>query len=244
MFVIEPPLAVVALRAVGRRQAAGRRLPLRERRQRPLAVGRGRCGGLGRWLTGSRSTAAPRCARRCCPTGSTPSTTRTCRPSPPRSAPAGSPRAPASRRSSAPSPASAGARHAVAVSSGTAALHAAVFAAGIGPGDEVIVPALTFAASANARALPGRHAGLRRRARGHAERGPGRRRGAAHGAHARDRRRGLRRASPPISTRSCGWRAARGLTLIEDACARARRARTAGGASARSPTSPPSASTR
>jgi perosamine synthetase len=42
-----------------------------------------------------------------------------------------------------------GARHAVAVSSGTAALHAAVFAAGIGPGDEVIVPAMTFAASAN-----------------------------------------------------------------------------------------------
>ncbi len=41
------------------------------------------------------------------------------------------------------------ARHAVAVSSGTAALHTAVFAAGIGPGDEVIVPAMTFAASAN-----------------------------------------------------------------------------------------------
>jgi len=43
----------------------------------------------------------------------------------------------------------AGARNAIAVSSGTAALHAAAFAAGIGPGDEVIVPALTFAASAN-----------------------------------------------------------------------------------------------
>jgi UDP-4-amino-4,6-dideoxy-N-acetyl-beta-L-altrosamine transaminase len=43
-----------------------------------------------------------------------------------------------------------GARHAVAVSSGTAALHAAAFAAGVGPGDEVVVPALTFAASANA----------------------------------------------------------------------------------------------
>ena len=42
------------------------------------------------------------------------------------------------------------ARHAVAVSSGTAALHAAMFAAGVRPGDEVIVPCLTFAASANA----------------------------------------------------------------------------------------------
>jgi perosamine synthetase len=39
--------------------------------------------------------------------------------------------------------------NAVAVSSGTAALHAAVFAAGVGPGDEVIVPAMTFASSAN-----------------------------------------------------------------------------------------------
>lgn len=42
-----------------------------------------------------------------------------------------------------------GANEAVAVSSGTAALHAAMFALGIGPGDEVIVPTMTFAASAN-----------------------------------------------------------------------------------------------
>jgi perosamine synthetase len=42
-----------------------------------------------------------------------------------------------------------GARHAVAVSSGTAALHAVMFALGIGSGHEVIVPAMTFAASAN-----------------------------------------------------------------------------------------------
>jgi len=41
------------------------------------------------------------------------------------------------------------ARAGVAVCNGTAALHAAVHAAGIGPGDEVIVPAMTFAASAN-----------------------------------------------------------------------------------------------
>lgn len=42
-----------------------------------------------------------------------------------------------------------GARFAVVMSSGTAALHAAAFAAGIRPGDSAIVPALTFAATAN-----------------------------------------------------------------------------------------------
>jgi perosamine synthetase len=48
-----------------------------------------------------------------------------------------------------------GARHAVAASSGTAALHLALAAAGIGPGDEVVVPTMTFIATANAV----RHAG-------------------------------------------------------------------------------------
>lgn len=43
-----------------------------------------------------------------------------------------------------------GARHAIAVSSCTAALHLAYLAAGIGPGDEVIVPSITFVATANA----------------------------------------------------------------------------------------------
>jgi perosamine synthetase len=43
-----------------------------------------------------------------------------------------------------------GARHAVAVSSGTAALHVAMAALELCEGDEVLVPALTFAASANA----------------------------------------------------------------------------------------------
>jgi dTDP-4-amino-4,6-dideoxygalactose transaminase len=45
--------------------------------------------------------------------------------------------------------------HAVAVSSGTAALHLAVLALGIGPGDEVLVPAYTFPATANVVALAG-----------------------------------------------------------------------------------------
>jgi perosamine synthetase len=42
-----------------------------------------------------------------------------------------------------------GARHVVAVSNGTAALHAAAAVAGLGPGDRVAVPAITFLASAN-----------------------------------------------------------------------------------------------
>ena len=42
-----------------------------------------------------------------------------------------------------------GAKYAVAVSNGTAALHIAAMAAGIGQGDEVIVSPITFAASAN-----------------------------------------------------------------------------------------------
>jgi perosamine synthetase len=48
-----------------------------------------------------------------------------------------------------------GVEHAVAVSSGTAALHLAVLALGLRPGDEVIVPAYTFPATANVVALAG-----------------------------------------------------------------------------------------
>ena len=43
-----------------------------------------------------------------------------------------------------------GARHAIAVANGTAALHLACLAAGLRAGDEVIVPSLTFVATANA----------------------------------------------------------------------------------------------
>ena len=42
-----------------------------------------------------------------------------------------------------------GAKYAVALSSGTAALHLALIAAGVEPGDEVLVSTLTFSASVN-----------------------------------------------------------------------------------------------
>lgn len=50
-----------------------------------------------------------------------------------------------------------GARHALTMSSGTTALHLAIDLAGAGPGDEVIVPSLTYVATANAV----RHTGAR-----------------------------------------------------------------------------------
>lgn len=50
-----------------------------------------------------------------------------------------------------------GARHAVVFSSGTAALHGAYFAAGIGPGDEIITSPITFAATSNAALYLGAH---------------------------------------------------------------------------------------
>jgi perosamine synthetase len=53
-----------------------------------------------------------------------------------------------------------GARHAVAVSSGTAALHVACLAAGIGPGDVGLTSAITFAASANCLIYAGAKAAL------------------------------------------------------------------------------------
>src|SRR3954462_6562626 len=48
-----------------------------------------------------------------------------------------------------------GARHALAVANGTSALHLICLAAGLGPGDEVVVPSLTFVATVNAIAYTG-----------------------------------------------------------------------------------------
>jgi perosamine synthetase len=46
-------------------------------------------------------------------------------------------------------------RECIAVNSGTSALHLALLAMGVGPGDEVIVPSFTFAATGNAVAITG-----------------------------------------------------------------------------------------
>ena len=64
-----------------------------------------------------------------------------------------------------------GARHALAVANGTAALHLICLAAGLGPGDEVIVPSLTFVATVNAIAYTGATPRLRRHRRARASRG-------------------------------------------------------------------------
>ena len=48
-----------------------------------------------------------------------------------------------------------GVRHAICVSSGTATLHLSLLALGIGPGDEVIIPALSYIATANVIELVG-----------------------------------------------------------------------------------------
>jgi perosamine synthetase len=53
---------------------------------------------------------------------------------------------------------STGVRHAIATVNGTAALHASLVVAGVKPGDEVLVPALTFVGTANPVAAMGAHA--------------------------------------------------------------------------------------
>ena len=122
-----------------------------------------------------------------------------------------------------------GTADAVVVSSGTAALHLAVLALGIGPGDEVIVPAYTFPATANVVELCGARAVLvdvdpdtfnvdiaaRRRcgdaanegrARGASLRPPGRVGGAADGCPAGGRR--SSRMPPARSARATAIRRA------------------------------------
>ena len=135
-----------------------------------------------------------------------------------------------------------GTADAVVVSSGTAALHLAMMALGIGPGDEVIVPAYTFPATANAVELCGGRAvlvdvdpdtfnldlALRRRgghradeggARGAPLRPPGRLGGAADGGAAggRARRGRRRRARRALSRHALRLARRDGLPLVPSA---------------------------
>ena len=140
--------------------------------------------------------------------------------------------------------------HAVTVSSGTAALHLACLAAGIGPGDEVIVPAFTFVASAAAVRYVGAEPVLcdvRRAAR--LQPRPGGRRAPHHAAHARHDRRPLlrlpgRRRRAAGALRRARARADRGLRAGDRRTRRRHRApgRDGRASSARSASSPRSSS--
>jgi dTDP-4-amino-4,6-dideoxygalactose transaminase len=110
-----------------------------------------------------------------------------------------------------------GAEHAVAVSSGTAALHLTCAALGLGRGDEVIVPAFTFLATANAPRYVGAEPVLADVS------SPG----APNLDPADVERRITKRTRAVIAVHMCGYPAelgalrelcdARGLTLVEDA---------------------------
>ena len=107
-----------------------------------------------------------------------------------------------------------GAEHGVAVSSCSAALHLACLAAGVGPGDEVIVPAMTFVADGPRRAPLRRRGGARRvGAPARPQRRPRGRRGAHHASHEGGHRRPLLRLS---GRRRAAARALRGARARAD----------------------------
>ncbi len=111
-----------------------------------------------------------------------------------------------------------GSRHCLTTVSGTAALHMALAACGIGPGDEVITSAFTFLASASCALHQNAHPGLRGHRSAHL----------LHGSRRSSRRqsRSARRRSSPCTSRGCprtwtrSWPSPKKhkLFVIEDAC--------------------------
>ena len=79
-----------------------------------------------------------------------------------------------------------GVKHAIATTNGTTALHVALLANGIGPGDEVITVPFTFIASANVVLYCGRTAGVRGHRARHLQYGPDADRSGDHAAHEGD----------------------------------------------------------
>ena len=123
----------------------------------------------------------------------------------------------------------------VAFNSGTAALHAAYAAAGIGPGDEVVTTPLTFVATRRPRVALGRGSVFADVDPRHREPRPRRGRRRAHPPHPRDHRRRLRRPSRRLR-RPAKRRRRVGAADLDDAAHSHRRAATAGARSATSPT--------
>ena len=121
-----------------------------------------------------------------------------------------------------------GARHVVAFANGTAALHGAAFAAGLGPGDEAIAPPLSFVASANCALYQGARPRVRRHRAVDVEPRHGRGGGSRADARARWCRCVSRGCRSICATRSVRDR----VVVIEDAC-HALGARRGGGPSAR-----------
>ena len=135
------------------------------------------------------------------------------------------------------------AQHAVAMSNCTTALHLALVVAGVGPGDDVVVPSFSFIATANAPYVCRCTAGVRRRRRDHRESHRGDRRGRAHRPHTRGHRRrpGRRPGRPRRRSAHCAIRS-------ESSSSKTRPAApvppTRGARSARAPTSRRGRSTR
>jgi dTDP-4-amino-4,6-dideoxygalactose transaminase len=106
-----------------------------------------------------------------------------------------------------------GSPHAVAVSNATVALHLALLALGVGPGDEVIVPSLSFVATANCVLYTGaevRFADILSPPR--ADHRPGFGRGPDHPAHQSRDLHALRRLPLPPARAGCPVRPARAVS--------------------------------